>query len=80
MLDLAIMEYMIPLIAVFIFSVVCALVKRTGSFSTPVFLTAFSIGILVLMWIPVLPIYVVIIPILIIIGMLFMNPQGSVSI
>lgn len=68
----AIMDYIIAIGAVFGIAMACSLLSRKGiDFSMGIFLTSLAIGIAVLVWIPLIPQYMIVLSILIIISQLF---------
>lgn len=71
-----IMDYLIPVGAVLGISAACAMMYEK-SFSINVFLTALTIGIAVLCWIPLIPSYSIVISVLIIVGMFFKDSGDS---
>lgn len=67
-----IVNYLFAIGAVLAMSLACSFIKAK-EFSKNVFLTSFSIGICVMIWGLLLPVYMIAIPILMIVGMLFMD-------
>jgi len=72
-------DYLIVIGAILGFSIAVSITK--DGFSTNVFLTGVAICIAVLVWIPLLPRYLIIIPILIISGIFFSgsNTEGAIA-
>ena len=77
----AIMDYIIPLIAVVGLSFACAVLRKGKGieFSLSTFICSMAIGLTALIWIGILPEYTIVMPILIISGMLFTSRNGSPS-
>jgi len=74
------LNYLFPIGAIFALSSFCAITGyKEGQikFSSNVFLSSMSIGIAVLVWIPLIPSYMIIFTVLIIGGMFFMNKGGE---
>jgi ABC-type proline/glycine betaine transport system permease subunit len=70
------LEYIVPIGAIFAFSVACSITRK--GFSTGTFLTACVIAISVLVWQDSLPTFSMIMVALIMVGMLFMdNSDGD---
>lgn len=69
------LNYIIPIGAIFAFSIACAITRK--GFSTQIFLVGIIISISVLVWKESLPFYTMIISALIITGMLFMTTDGE---
>jgi hypothetical protein len=71
-----IIEYLVITMAVIGMSMACAILKG-GGFSFHIFLVSAAIGIALLVWIPLFPVYMISISILILVAMLFSpNPSG----
>jgi len=72
-------DYLIVIGAILGFSIAASITKN--GFSTNVFLTGVAICISVLIWVPMLPRYLIIVPILIITGIFFSgsNTEGAIA-
>jgi hypothetical protein len=65
------LDTLVLFVAVFAFSIACAMLRKGQGFSTNIFLGSFAIGITVLVWMPIIPTYMIVLPILILVGMMF---------
>ena len=54
------LEYVVLLMGAFGFSAFCAMNRHTKSFSFNIFISAFTIALLILMWIEALPMYTIV--------------------
>lgn len=71
-------SYLIPVMAVLMLSVACAMVMDKGTFSTNTFLVSNSIGICVLVWANIFPIWAMVIAGLLISVVLFVSRKEDV--
>ncbi len=67
------MDALVMLAAVFAFSAATAILRNGESFSINIFLSSAAIGITLLIWMPVLPTYMIVLPIAIIVSMMFQD-------
>lgn len=72
-----IMDYLIPMIAVLVIAFACAVLRKKGEFSINIFLSSISVSIAVLVWIPLVPSYMIVFSILILVGMLFAKGDST---
>jgi len=73
-----IMLYLVSIGAVFAFSMISSITKN--GFSINIFLVSVAICIAILVWIPILPIYLIIVSVLFIVGILFSDGGFSRSV
>jgi len=66
-----ILNMLIPVVTVFIMAIACAILSQWGGFNMTIFLGAFGIGIAILCWIPLLPYWFYIVPMIIIALIIF---------
>ena len=71
-----IVGYLVGIGAAIGMSVACA-TFRSGGFSMNIFMVALSISIAVLVWIPLIPVYMIIVSIFLLVGLLFTGSDES---
>lgn len=72
-----ILFYLLPLVAIIGFSLAASVIKRNGEFSTSTFFLSFSAGVLILIWVGILPLYVLLFNALLIGGIFISSYYGS---
>lgn len=70
-------SYLVPIAAVMMLSIACALVKEKGTFSTNTFLISAAIGILVLIWADQFPTWALVVSAMLIAAVLFKDSSGE---
>jgi hypothetical protein len=73
-----VLNYLILILSCFVISFACSMLNKEKEFSIMVFLSCFSITVAVLVWISLVPSYLILLSVLIIVGMLFMDTKESV--
>ena len=72
-------NYLIPVVAVFLLSTASAFLGNRREFSMNVFEASMAIGLSILVWVRLLPIWAIVVSVLIIVVMLFTERGGGVS-
>jgi len=69
MIDFDIFRMMIPVGSLAVLAIICS--RSNSGFSRNVFLSSMAIGIAVLVWVPVLPTYMIVVSVLLMSGLLY---------
>lgn len=72
-------DYLIPIVAVFLMSIATSFIANRREFSLNIFMASMAIGISILVWVKILPIWTIVISVLIIVLMLFTEKGGTIS-
>lgn len=73
-----IIDLLIPIVALLALSFAVSILRK-GGFSMNIFMASFAIGLCILIWIPLVPSYMIIMTVLIMVGMLFSDNVGEIN-